>query len=244
MRQHPSNDIPPTRLDSVHYIPPPEDNSGGLNDAVCAESQAFQFPIMCVNGREITHYLTLWQTLACPYLVHYESLASHRLFHSPTHRGKSPAPRSAGPAMRIPAGRENRRILSLLERDDATEGDERGAGLPVGSENRKILSLLERDDATEGDERGAGLPEGRENRKILSLLDGESKMAGWDDGVRRRIGRETAAETSEALQQHWTRSGRGKLLLLRSLPKLSGGGKQLPEKRITSAKLVGTAGRE
>ena len=120
----------------------------------------------------------------------------------------------------------------------------RGAGLPAGRENRQILSLLDGDDAAEGGERGTGLPAGRENRQILSLPDGESKMAGGDDGIRRRIGRETAAETSEAPQQHWTRSGRGKLLLLRSLPKRSGRGKQLREKRITPAKLVGTAGGE
>jgi hypothetical protein len=115
---------------------------------------------------------------------------------------------------------------------------------PAGRENREKRSLLDGDGAAEGDERGVELPAGRENREILSLLDVKARLAGGDDGVRGRIGREAAEETSEAPQQHWTRSGRGKLLLLRSLPKRSGGGKQLPEKRITSAKLVGTAGGE
>ena len=146
--------------------------------------------------------------------------------------------------MGLPAGREIREINSLLDGTDAAEGDERGMGLPAGRENRRILSLLERDGATEGDVEGTGLPAGREKRKIHSLPDVKVRLAGGDDGVRGRIGRETAAETSEAPQQHWTRSGRGKLLLLRSLPKRSGGGKQLPEKRITPAKIVVTAGGE
>jgi hypothetical protein len=77
-----------------------------------------------------------------------------------------------------PVGSKNREKHSLLERDDATEGDERGMGLPAGREIREILSLLDVKDAAEGDERGMGLPTGREIREILSLLDGESKLAG------------------------------------------------------------------
>jgi hypothetical protein len=98
----------------------------------------------------------------------------------------------------IPAGREKRKILSLLDGDDAAEGDEIETGLPAGRGKRKILSLLDGDGAAEGDERGTGLPAGRGKRKILSLLDGISRIGGWDDGVRGRIGREAAGEMDYA----------------------------------------------
>ena len=82
-------------------------------------------------------------------------------------------------------------------------------GLPAGREKLKILSLLERNDAAEGDERGTGLPAGRKNRQILSLPDVKVRLASGDDRFRGRIGRRSR-----------------------------------PGKRITLAKLGGTASRE
>ena len=102
----------------------------------------------------------------------------HRLFRSTTHRGKSPALLTAEPDVGLPAGRENREILSLLDGADATDGDERGMELPAGREIREIFSLLDGNGATEGYVEGTGIPAGRKKQEIHSLLDGELRLAG------------------------------------------------------------------